>query len=91
MLQWPFKDPDEFLDYGMDWSARVGTDKLVASLWDVPDGLVGSGVTGAGAGAGVARGTADVTFAGAGAGSRPLRTSGGNLSALAINAATCHI
>ena len=27
----------------MDWSARVGTDKLVASLWDVPDGLVGSG------------------------------------------------
>ncbi len=42
MLSWPPKDPDEYLDYGIDWSARVGSDQIVGSDWDIPDPLVGS-------------------------------------------------
>jgi len=39
MLSWPNKDPDEYLDYGLDWSARLGTDKIIGSLWDTPPEL----------------------------------------------------
>lgn len=32
-LAWPFKDPDEVLDYRIDWTARLDTDSIVASTW----------------------------------------------------------
>lgn len=38
-LSWPFKDPDEVLDYEIDWSARLLTDTIVTSTWVVPTGL----------------------------------------------------
>lgn len=37
--RWPDKDPDEVLDYQLDWSARLGDDTISASLWIVPDGI----------------------------------------------------
>lgn len=41
MLTWPDKDPDEVLDYELDWSARLGeTDTISTSIWIVPDGIV---------------------------------------------------
>jgi hypothetical protein len=38
-LKWPFKDPDEVLDYVVDWSARLTTDTVATSLWIVPSGI----------------------------------------------------
>jgi hypothetical protein len=39
--QWPPKDPDERLDYNIDWSPRLSApDVISASEWFVPDGLV---------------------------------------------------
>jgi hypothetical protein len=39
--QWPPKDPDEVLDYNIDWSPRLTSpDVISASEWFVPDGLV---------------------------------------------------
>lgn len=39
-LKWPVKDPDEVLDYKVDWTAAIGVDNIVSSLFEVPDGLV---------------------------------------------------
>lgn len=34
MLNWPYKDPNEILDYTLDWSARLGNeDHIVSSSW----------------------------------------------------------
>jgi hypothetical protein len=38
-LSWPFKDPDEVLDYEIDWTARLAGDTISASTWIVPDGI----------------------------------------------------
>lgn len=39
-LTWPFKDPDEVLDYTIDWSDRLGEgDAVDTSTWFVPSGL----------------------------------------------------
>lgn len=38
-LTWPDKDPDEVLDYEMDWSARILTDTISTSTWIVPTGI----------------------------------------------------
>jgi hypothetical protein len=38
-LIWPFKDPDELLDYSIDWSGRLGSDTISTSVWTVPDGI----------------------------------------------------
>lgn len=38
-LSWPDKDPDEVLDYEIDWSDRLGTDTIATSTWTVPVGL----------------------------------------------------
>jgi len=39
-LTWPDKDPNEVLDYELDWSARLSDgDTISASTWIVPDGL----------------------------------------------------
>lgn len=35
-LTWPFKDPDEVLDYQLDWSARLAVDTIATSTWIVP-------------------------------------------------------
>lgn len=36
MLNWPEKDPDEVLDYVIDWSARLAGDTITGSTWIVP-------------------------------------------------------
>lgn len=36
---WPNKDPDEVLDYQLDWTKRLGNDTIVSSLWIVPTGI----------------------------------------------------
>lgn len=33
-------DPEAVLDYGVDWSAWLGTDTLASVTWTVPTGLV---------------------------------------------------
>jgi hypothetical protein len=40
-LAWPFKDPDEVLDYSIDWSARMPSDDhIVTSTWpSLPSGI----------------------------------------------------
>ena len=38
MLAWPYKDPEEVLDYQVDWSDRLGADDIVASTWTIPVG-----------------------------------------------------
>jgi hypothetical protein len=36
---WPAKDPDEVLDYGISWAARLGlTDKIIKSEWVLNQG-----------------------------------------------------
>jgi hypothetical protein len=39
MLKWPFKDPDEVLDYGIDWTARLAGDTIQTSTWIIPAGI----------------------------------------------------
>lgn len=41
-LIWPTKDPDEVLDYQIDWSARLNSDTISTSVWTVPDGITGA-------------------------------------------------
>jgi hypothetical protein len=36
---WPDKDPDEVLDYEIDWTSRLGSDTIATSTWTVPTGL----------------------------------------------------
>ena len=39
-IRWPNKDPDEVLDYGLDWSGRLNGDALSSVQWSVtPAGL----------------------------------------------------
>ncbi len=38
-LSWPNKDPDEVLDYEIDWAARLTTDTISTSTWTVPSGI----------------------------------------------------
>lgn len=40
-IEWPSpKDPDETLDFQIDWSTRLDTgDTIVTSTWIIPDGL----------------------------------------------------
>ena len=38
-LTWPYKDPDEVLDYQIDWSERLASDTIVTSTWMVPSGI----------------------------------------------------
>jgi hypothetical protein len=39
MIAWPFKDPDEVLDYEIDWGARIGSDTISTVTWTVPGGI----------------------------------------------------
>lgn len=36
---WPDKDPDEVLDYKIDWSARLNGDTINHVTWTVPSGI----------------------------------------------------
>jgi hypothetical protein len=39
-LTWPDKDPDEVLDYMIDWTARLAAGETIASAsWSVDSGL----------------------------------------------------
>lgn len=38
-LSWDAKDPDEVLDYTIDWTARLAGDTIAASTWVVPAGI----------------------------------------------------
>jgi hypothetical protein len=41
MKKWPFKDPDEVLDYGFNWTPRdLGTDTIVTTTATVVSGTV---------------------------------------------------
>lgn len=44
-LSWPPKDPDEYLDYQLNWAARLGSDVIVDSVWDVPAEIIGGSMT----------------------------------------------
>lgn len=38
--RWPFKDPNEVLDFEVDWTARIGsTDTISTVTWTVPTGI----------------------------------------------------
>lgn len=39
-LTWPTKDPDDVLDYGIEWKNRLKGDTITASEWIVPEDLV---------------------------------------------------
>jgi len=34
-LNWPAKDPDELLDYSLNWVNALGTDTIVTSDWSI--------------------------------------------------------
>lgn len=34
-LNWPSKDPDELLDYSLNWVNALGTDTIVTSDWSI--------------------------------------------------------
>lgn len=36
-FRWPVKDPDETLDYSIDWSRFLGTDTISSVVWYVND------------------------------------------------------
>lgn len=36
-LKWPFKDPDETLNYSVDWSRFLGTETINSVTWYVND------------------------------------------------------
>jgi hypothetical protein len=38
-LDWPFKDPDEVLDYEIDWSDRLDGDTISSSDWEIEAGI----------------------------------------------------
>lgn len=38
-LVWPNKDPNEVLDYKIDWSARLAGDTIQTAIWIVPDDI----------------------------------------------------
>lgn len=35
------KDPEEVLDFDVDWSKALAGDIITSSVWTVPDGLIG--------------------------------------------------
>lgn len=36
---WPEKDPDDVLDYSINWAPRLELDTIETSIWIVPDDL----------------------------------------------------
>lgn len=45
-FSWPAKDPEENLDYKIDWSERLDEgDTIVNSVWIVPSGITNGAMT----------------------------------------------
>ena len=42
MLQWPSKDPNEVLDYQLNWEKALDGDTIVISQWTLPTGIQSS-------------------------------------------------
>lgn len=40
MASWPFKDPNEVLDYDIDWTLRLAGDTIATSTWTIDNGSV---------------------------------------------------
>jgi hypothetical protein len=40
-LNWPAKAPEEYLDYVLNWAARLGSDTITESVWST----TGAGLT----------------------------------------------
>lgn len=38
--KWPDKDPNDVLDYSIDWTARLEADTIQSSTWVVPTGTL---------------------------------------------------
>ena len=36
-LKWPDKDPDEQLDYSINWKPALGTDTIASVIWKIYD------------------------------------------------------
>jgi len=36
-FRWPYKDPDESLNYSIDWSRFLGDDKINSVTWHIDD------------------------------------------------------
>lgn len=46
MAAWPDKDPNDKLDYTIDWSAALTEgDTIVASEWEIPNELTSSNIS----------------------------------------------
>jgi hypothetical protein len=39
MEEWPHKDPDEIIDYGINWEKDLQSDSIITSTWITPVGL----------------------------------------------------
>lgn len=35
--KWPDKDPDEIVDYSVDWSRFLGSDTITSAVWSIDD------------------------------------------------------
>ena len=61
MITWPSKDPDELLDYGLDWTSQLDGATIMLSEWDIIEGagiaLSGASITGGVTGIRVGGGT----------------------------------
>lgn len=47
MTVWPFKDPEELLDYGFNWGAKrlEDSETILTSVWEVVEGSVAKAVS----------------------------------------------
>lgn len=63
-VYWPNKDPDEVLDYSLDFSGRIGTDTISTATWTVPAGITKASESTSGASATIwlSGGTADTWY-----------------------------
>lgn len=43
-MVWPDKDPDEILDYQVDWTGRLDGDTIATSTWILPTGITQNSV-----------------------------------------------
>jgi hypothetical protein len=51
VLTWPAKDPDEVLDYQLDWNERLADGETIStSIWEVTEGTVTTSAPGSAAG-----------------------------------------
>ncbi len=44
-ITWPQKDPNEVLDYALNWTGRLTGDTIATSVWTVPAGITSNSET----------------------------------------------